>query len=69
MATTVTRPYSDAVYITPLPATLHQLHALITDSIAYVDAHMLRQIWDEIGLLVGGLPSDTKPHRAFVTKT
>jgi hypothetical protein len=38
----------DTVYIPPLPTTLHQLYAWITDAVAQVYADMLRQIWYEI---------------------
>jgi hypothetical protein len=38
----------DTAHILPLPTTLHQLCARITDAIAQVVTDTFRQIWDKI---------------------
>jgi hypothetical protein len=38
----------DKVFVAPLPVSLEELRARITEAVATVDADMIRRIWDEI---------------------
>jgi hypothetical protein len=38
----------DKVFVPPIPASLKELRARITEAVATIDAHMIHRIWDEI---------------------
>jgi hypothetical protein len=53
----------DEVLVPPLPASLEELQARMTEAVATIGADMFHWIWDEIALQMGHLPRDTrKPH-------
>jgi hypothetical protein len=38
----------DKVFVPPLPATLEELQAQVTEAVVTIDANMIHRIWDEI---------------------
>jgi hypothetical protein len=40
----------DKVFVSPLPTTLEELQAQVTEAVVTIDADMIHRIWDEIAL-------------------
>ena len=40
--------FKDQVFVPPLPASLEEMRAPITEAVATLDADMIHRIWDEI---------------------